>query len=181
MIPTATQLPGFPPTIHRRGSRPAPYDHGDVVRPNTFDAGWYDDMIRLIAAMDSQQGIATAAGIPWKLPGDSAYFREQTSRGLILMGRATYNEFAAPLHGRENFVLSAQPGPLRAGFEAVSSLDQLRGSHPEEDVWVIGGAAVYAETISEAQELLITRGPRRLQLHEILPGFRGCISARRSK
>jgi dihydrofolate reductase len=128
-------------------------------------------MIRLIAAMDSKQGIATAAGIPWKLPGDSAYFREQTSRGLILMGRATYNEFAAPLHGRENFVLSAQPGPLRTGFQAVGSLDQLRDSHPEEDIWVIGGAAMYAETIPEAQELLITKVHGDFNCTKFFPAF----------
>ena len=49
-------------------------------------------MIRLIAAIDSQRGIATDSGIPWTLPGDSAYFREKTSSGLIVMGRATYEE-----------------------------------------------------------------------------------------
>jgi dihydrofolate reductase len=38
-------------------------------------------MIRLIAAIDSQRGIATDSGIPWKLPGDSAYFREKTAQG----------------------------------------------------------------------------------------------------
>ena len=114
-------------------------------------------MIRLIAAIDSKQGIATASGIPWKLPGDTAYFRQQTAQGLILMGRATYDEFAAPLHGRENFVLTADPGPLRAGFGAVGDLDHLRASYPREDIWVIGGATVYAETISEAEELLITQ------------------------
>ena len=128
-------------------------------------------MIRLIAAMDSKQGIATAAGIPWKLPGDSAYFREQTSRGLILMGRATYNEFAAPLHGRENFVLSTDPGPLRAGFLAVGNLDRLRASHPGEDIWVIGGATVYAETISEAQELLITQVLGDFNCTKFFPNF----------
>jgi dihydrofolate reductase len=113
-------------------------------------------MIRLIAAMDSRRGIATASGIPWKLPGDTAYFRQKTTTGLIVMGWATYNEFAAPLHGRENFVLSTRPGDLREGFEGVSSLDQLHAAHPDEDIWVIGGAAVYAETISEAEELLVT-------------------------
>ena len=128
-------------------------------------------MIRLIAAMDSKQGIATSAGIPWKLPGDAAYFRERTSRGLILMGRATYNEFAAPLHGRENFVLSTQPGPLRTGFQAVGSLDQLRDAHPAEDIWVIGGAAVYAETISEAQELLITEVQGDFNCTKFFPAF----------
>src|ERR1039458_4250835 len=99
-------------------------------------------MIRLIAAMDSCRGIATASGIPWKLPGDTAYFREQTARGLILMGRATYDEFATPLHGRENYVLSTKPGRLRTGFMVVGSLDLLQASHPEEDIWVIGGATV---------------------------------------
>jgi len=128
-------------------------------------------MIRLIAAMDSRRGIATASGIPWKLPGDTAYFREQTSTGLILMGRATYNEFAAPLHGRENFVLSSDPGLLRTGFLAVGNLDELRASHPDDDIWVIGGATVYAETISEAGELLLTEVLGDFNCTKFFPSF----------
>jgi dihydrofolate reductase len=130
-------------------------------------------MIRLIAALDSRRGIATASGIPWKLPGDAAYFRHQTATGLILMGRATYNEFAAPLHGRDNFVLSAGPGPLRTGFQMVGSLDQLRASNPDEDIWVIGGGAVYAETISEAQELLLTEVLGDFNCTKFFPSFKG--------
>jgi dihydrofolate reductase len=114
-------------------------------------------MIRLIAAIDTERGIANDSGIPWNLPGDSAYFRDKTRTGLILMGRATYDEFAAPLHGRDNFVLTAQPGSLRAGFRSVSGLDQLSTDHPGEDIWVIGGGSVYAETINDASELFITQ------------------------
>src|ERR1700679_3788434 len=114
-------------------------------------------MIRLIAAIDSQRGIATDSGIPWKLPGDSAYFREKTANGLIVMGRATYDEFAAPLHGRENYVLSTTTTSLRTGFQAIADLQQLRAAHPEVDIWVIGGGAVYRETIAEAEELLLTQ------------------------
>jgi dihydrofolate reductase len=114
-------------------------------------------MIRLIAALDSRRGIATDSGIPWKLPGDTAYFHDKTASGIILMGRATYNEFAAPLHERENFVLTPDSGLLRTGFRAIGSLDQLVADHPDEDIWVIGGATVYAETIAEAQELLLTQ------------------------
>ena len=51
-------------------------------------------MIRQIAAMDAKRGIATANGIPWSLPGDAAYFENQTVEGIIVMGWATYNEFA---------------------------------------------------------------------------------------
>jgi dihydrofolate reductase len=114
-------------------------------------------MIRLIAAIDIRRGIATASGIPWMLPGDTAYFHEKTATGLILMGWATYNEFAAPLHERDNFVLTDDPGPLRTGFRAIGSLDQLGIENPDQDIWVIGGAAVYAETITEADELLLTQ------------------------
>ena len=114
-------------------------------------------MIRLIAAIDSRRGIATDSGIPWKLPGDTAYFHEKTAIGVILMGWATYNEFKAPLHDRENFVLTAESESLRRGFRAVGSLDQLTSAHLGEDIWVIGGAAVYTETIAEADELLLTR------------------------
>jgi dihydrofolate reductase len=46
-------------------------------------------MIRLIAAVDAKRGIAIATGVPWKLPGDIAYFHEQTRLGLIVMGWVT--------------------------------------------------------------------------------------------
>jgi dihydrofolate reductase len=114
-------------------------------------------MIRLIAAMDSRRGVATASGIPWKLPGDTAYFERKTVDGLILMGWATYNEFAAPLHQRANYVVTDGQEPLRTGFLAIASLDQLVAENPDQEVWVIGGAAVFAETISQADELLLTQ------------------------
>jgi dihydrofolate reductase len=114
-------------------------------------------VIRLIAAIDSRRGIATDSGIPWKLPGDTAYFHEKTATGVIVMGWATYSEFAAPLHGRENFVLTSQSEPLRTGFRPIGSLDELVTDHPDQDIWVIGGATVYRETIGEAGELLLTQ------------------------
>jgi dihydrofolate reductase len=40
------------------------------------------------------------------LQGDAAYFENQTVEGIIVMGWATYNEFAAPLHDRDNYVLT---------------------------------------------------------------------------
>ena len=132
-------------------------------------------MNRLIAAIDSRRGIATDSGIPWKLPGDTAYFHRQTAQGLILMGFATYSEFAAPLQGRENFVLSDKPGALRTGFRAVASLDRLQAAHPQEDIWVIGGAAVYAETIGEATELLLTQVMGDFKCTKFFPPYRAAF------
>ena len=128
-------------------------------------------MIRLIAAIDSQGGIATDSGIPWKLSSDSAYFREKTASGLIVMGRATYDEFAAPLHGGENYVLSTTTAPLRAGFQAITGLQQLRTAHPDDDIWVIGGATVYRETIGEADELLLTQVLKDFNCTKFFPPY----------
>jgi dihydrofolate reductase len=129
-------------------------------------------MIRLIAAIDSRRGIATDSGIPWKLPGDTAYFRQKTATGLIIMGRATYEEFSAPLHDTDNFVLTRGTAPLRAGFRAVTSVDQLRRAHPDEDIWVIGGAGVYEETIGEAQQLLLTQVVGDFHCTKFFPPYR---------
>ena len=128
-------------------------------------------MIRQIAAIDSRRGIATDTGIPWKLPGDSEYFREKTANGLIVMGRATYDEFAAPLHGRENYVLSRTTGPLRTGFEVIADLEQLRAAHPHDDIWVIGGATVYRETIAQAEELLLTQVLKDFSCTKFFPPY----------
>ncbi len=114
-------------------------------------------MIRLIAALDSQRGIAVATGIPWTLPGDSAYFRDKTAQGLIVMGGATYTEFASPLHDRVNYVLTTRTEPLREGFQPVASVAELQVGRPDDDVWVIGGAFVYSDTIGQADELLLTQ------------------------
>ena len=133
-------------------------------------------MTRLIAAIDSKRGIATDSGIPWKLPGDSAYFREKTSHGLIVMGRATYDEFATPLHDRENFVFSTATTPLRSGFLVVSNLDQLRHAHPDDDIWVIGGAAVYAETITQADELLLTQVMDDFECTKFFPPYESAFT-----
>jgi dihydrofolate reductase len=130
-------------------------------------------MIRQIAAVDSRRGIATDAGIPWKLPGDTAYFHEKTATGVIVMGWATYSEFAAPLHQRENYVLSRDSTPLRRGFQPVANLAAVAAGHPAKDIWVIGGARVYAQTIDEADQLLLTQVRGDFHCTKFFPAYEG--------
>jgi dihydrofolate reductase len=129
-------------------------------------------MTRLIAAMDTNRGIATDKGIPWKLAGDSAYFENQTTTGVIVMGWATYNEFSAPLHGRDNYVLTRDQSALRSGFQPTASLADVTKSHPNEDVWVIGGAFVFSETIDQADELFLTQVLQDFHCTKFFPDYR---------
>jgi hypothetical protein len=91
----------------------------------------------------------------------------------------TYNAFAAPLHDRENFVLTADAAPLRTGFRAIGNLAQLVTENPGEDVWVIGGAKVYAETIGEAEELFLTQVFGDFDCTKFSPRVRIRLSSRR--
>jgi dihydrofolate reductase len=130
-------------------------------------------MIRLIAAMDVERGIATESGIPWRLPGDAAYFENQTLNGLIVMGWATYREFSAPLHDRDNYVLTSSPDRLRNGFEPIAELGVVVRGHPDDDVWVIGGASVFAETIDQGDELFITQVLADFNCTKFFPDYSG--------
>ncbi|HTT86735.1 MAG TPA: dihydrofolate reductase [Acidimicrobiales bacterium] len=133
-------------------------------------------MIRLIAALDCERGIATDTGIPWRLPGDSAYFRDRTRTGTVVMGRGTYEEFPSSLHDRENFVLTSSPNRLRPGFRSVAALADFFDVHGEEEVWVIGGAAVFDQTISRGDELLLTRVQGDFRCTKFFPLFEGPFS-----
>jgi dihydrofolate reductase len=128
-------------------------------------------VIRFIAAIDARRGVASDKGIPWHLPGDSAYFRQQTSTGLIVMGWATYVEFATPLHERTNFVLTSKPEPVRDGFVPVSGLDQVITDHPDDEIWVIGGAAVFASTLWRANELYLTQVEADFHCTKFFPAY----------
>jgi dihydrofolate reductase len=128
-------------------------------------------MIRLLAAVDTERGIATDSGIPWTLPDDVTRFHDETRSGLILMGWMTYTEFAAPLHGRVNYVVSRTQEALRRGFRSIGNLGQLHAEHPREDIWVIGGAAVFEQTINQADELVLTQVLSDFHCTKFFPPF----------
>ena len=73
-------------------------------------------MIRAIAAVDEQLGLSTDTGIPWSVPADVAHFRSATASTDVLMGYATYAEYARPMPGRTNYVATGRAEPLRTGF-----------------------------------------------------------------
>ena len=130
----------------------------------------------MIAAIDTMRGLADDHGIPWqgRIPSDSAYFRQKTSEGTIVMGFRTYQEFAQPLHDRQNFVVTRAGSPeLRAGFEPVFDLGNFVHERADETVWVIGGAAVYAQALPWADDLFITQLETDFHCTKFFPDFDG--------
>ncbi len=127
-------------------------------------------MIRLIAAIDSKKGLATNNGIPWKLPADIAYFRHKTEGGTVIMGYKTYTEFVQPLPNRINLVAVRGGVALREGFRPVLDLEHFLRS-AKVDVWVIGGASLYARALQFADELYLTRLEADFGCTKFFPDF----------
>jgi dihydrofolate reductase len=131
-------------------------------------------VIRLIAAIDAKRGMADAEGIPWQgnLPSDARYFRDRTAEGIIVMGFRTYEEFDRPLHDRANYVVGRPRSPeLRPGFHAVEQLDEFLSDHGDEIVWIIGGAGLYQQTVSVADELYLTQLEGDFQCTKFFPRY----------
>jgi dihydrofolate reductase/thymidylate synthase len=126
----------------------------------------------IIVAFDSGYGIGKNGQLPWKLPADLKHFKEITStvanpakKNAVIMGRKTWEslpEKFRPLPGRVNLVLSKE-GKLNLPADVLSSsslddaLKQLSTPHIE-NVFVIGGAQIYAQAIEHplCQKIYVT-------------------------
>jgi len=128
-------------------------------------------MIRAIAAVDDKLGLSTETGIPWSVPADVAHFREMTTSSNVLMGYGTYVEFATPMAGRRNYVATRRMAPLRDGFVAVSDLPTFLSSDIAGDLWIIGGAMLYATTLESVQEIELTRVAGDYGCTKFFPAF----------
>ncbi|MHB8651983.1 MAG: type 3 dihydrofolate reductase [Minisyncoccota bacterium] len=113
-------------------------------------------MISLIAAVDRNYLIGSGKSIPWYLPADFSYFKQTTLGHPVIMGRTTFESIGKPLPGRRNIVLSRGPMVVE-GIEAVRSLEEaFHRTDDTVEVFVIGGASVYAQALPFAQKLYLT-------------------------
>jgi dihydrofolate reductase len=116
--------------------------------------------IVLVAAVARGGVIGRDGGLPWRLPEDARRFRELTIGHPVVMGRRTWDSLPdrfRPLPGRQNVVVTRNPGWRAEGAEPVPSLDAaLRRLDGSERVFVIGGAELYAQALPRADALELT-------------------------
>src|SRR3954463_7961241 len=63
--------------------------------------------VSIVVAGAEDGGIGRGGNLPWRLPSDLQYFKEQTIGKPVIMGRRTWEERKGkPLKGRLNIVLS---------------------------------------------------------------------------
>jgi len=114
----------------------------------------------LIAAVARDGGIGRNNELLARIPEDMAHFKALTMGRPVLMGRKTWDSIPAkfrPLPGRRNIVLSRQPGLQLEGAEVFADLEAaLAACAAEDEVFVMGGAQIYAEALPRANRLELT-------------------------
>jgi dihydrofolate reductase len=114
--------------------------------------------VTLIAAVARNGVIGDDGSIPWRVPGEQAFFKATTLGHTLLMGRATYDSIGRPLPGRTTIVLTRDPEWHAEGVLTASSVEDALAL-AEGDVYVAGGGAVYAAALPYADEQLLSEIP----------------------
>ncbi len=113
--------------------------------------------LTLIAARARNGVIGNDNQLPWHLPEDLRHFRERTTGHTVLMGRKTWESIGRPLPGRRMVVISRQQLELPAGVELAPSLEDAIARHADEaELFVLGGAQIYAAAWPIADRLVLT-------------------------
>ena len=98
--------------------------------------------------------------IPWHLPEDMAHFKRTTMGCAVIMGRKTWDSLPSkfrPLPGRLNVVVTRQNNWHADGAVRADSLAHAAALCPaDRDVWVIGGAEIYAQALLLATTAVVT-------------------------
>lgn len=118
-------------------------------------------MITAIWAQSKNNVIGAEGRLPWSLPDDMKFFRQQTIRKAVVMGRKTFQSFGSKaLPNRLNIILTHQsqftvsdPEIKVVHSVAEASLAARQAGKP---LFIIGGASVYETFLDQTDCLLVT-------------------------
>ena len=120
-------------------------------------------MIISILNCDKEYGIGKRNGLLFSLKEDMAFFRKTTLNHVVAMGENTLLSFpnSKPLKNRTNIVLSGDPTHNYEGVINVHSFEEflkiVKNYSENEDVFIIGGASMYRQTLDYVDYVYLTK------------------------
>jgi dihydrofolate reductase len=114
-------------------------------------------LISIIAAVAENGVIGRNNALPWRLPADLRRVRQLTTGHHIILGRKNYESLNKPLPDRVNIVVTRNPDYQAPGCVVVHSLsDALAQSREDSEVFIFGGAELYAQALGFADRMHLT-------------------------
>ena len=113
--------------------------------------------LTLIAAVARNGVIGRDNRMPWHLPEDLRHFKALTMGHPMIMGRKTWESLPGRLPGRPHIVVTRDDGYRAEGATVVHSLPAAIANAGDcGEVFVIGGAEIYAQALATADRLQLT-------------------------
>ena len=114
-------------------------------------------MISIIVAIAQNGIIGGNNTLLWHISEDLRNFKRITSGHPVIMGRKTFESLGGPLPNRENIVITRQNIELE-GCKVVHSIEEaISYFDKSEEIFIIGGAEIYKETLPYADKFYLTR------------------------
>lgn len=120
-------------------------------------------MIRAIVACDDRFGIGRDGTLPWPHnKEDLRWFKRCTDSSIVIMGSNTWEDpkLPKPLPNRYNVVVSDKDlNSFKQAPNVVVKRDKVKSfiSCIDRDVWIIGGATLFAATWDIVEEVWVSR------------------------
>ncbi len=120
--------------------------------------------IALVVAVARNGVIGAGGDLIWRISDDLKWFKKTTLGKPVVMGRKTFESIGKPLPDRDNIVISRRSDFAPEGVMIAQTIDEAlqlarewaRASDAEE-VCIIGGGEIYAQTLPIADRLYLTR------------------------
>lgn len=125
--------------------------------------------IAFVVAHDRDRLIGRDGGLPWRLPDDMRWFREQTLGKPVVMGRKTYESLPPrfrPLPDRHNIILTRDPAYRAPGATVVHSVEEaLAAAGDVDEIIIAGGAEIYRLFLPWVDRLYLTEVDAAADVH----------------
>ena len=128
--------------------------------------------LSLIVAMAKNRVIGADNRIPWHLPNELKLFKTLTMGHHIVMGRKTYESIGRLLPGRTTVIVTRQKDyAVEGALVAHSVAEALAACEGDDEVFVIGGADLFRETLPIADRLYLTTVDAEPEGDTFMPAF----------
>ena len=113
--------------------------------------------LSILVAMAGNRTIGINNTLPWRCPEDLKHLKALTMGHHIVMGRKTYDSIGRPLPGRTTVVVTRNRDLKIEGCIIAHSLqDAIAASAGDNEVFILGGAELYAQALPLVDTLYIT-------------------------
>jgi len=128
--------------------------------------------LAIIVAMAKNRTIGVNNELPWRCPEDLKHFKALTMGHHMIMGRKTFDSIGKPLPGRTTVVLTRDRNMKLDGCVVANSLPEAIASCARDpQIFVVGGADIYAQSLALADTLYITEIQKDVIGDAVFPAF----------